>query len=411
MALVGARLIAPTLIAAVFGSATLLAGCSASSQSSPTTTPPSTTATASSPAAETSTQSPSGPAPSTSQPSSTNPAGTAQGSVQVDRTIAGGLNVPWGLALLPGGDILVTARDDHQVSRIDLRSGDRTVLGTIGQAVSNVDSGGEAGLLGIAISPSYDSDHHLFVYYSTAKDNRIARLTYDPQADRGKQLTQQRVILSGIPQGLHHNGGRIAFGPDKMLYVTTGEAGDPDLSQDKSSLGGKILRMTATGKPASGNPDKDSVVWTSGHRNVQGLAWDPAGRLWASEFGDKSADELNLIKAGHNYGWPETQGRTDDPRFTGPVAQWGTDEDSPSGIAFAAGSIWMAALQGERLWRIPLDGTEPVADPQDRLTDHYGRLRSVLTIGPDTILVTTSNTDGRADPGKGDDRILQLTVS
>ncbi|HEY9294635.1 MAG TPA: PQQ-dependent sugar dehydrogenase, partial [Microlunatus sp.] len=171
-----------------------------------------------------------------------------------------------------------------------------------------------------------------------------------------------------------------------------------------------ILRMTASGKPAPGNPIDGSVMWSYGHRNVQGLAWDPAGRLWASEFGDKTADELNLIKPDHNYGWPETQGKTGDDRFTSPVAEWGTDEDSPSGIAYAAGSIWMAALQGTRLWRIPLDGAEPVAAPQDFLKDEYGRLRSVIAIDEHTVLVTTSNTDHRSSPRSGDDRILQLTV-
>lgn len=397
---------------------TLLTGCSTSGSGaggpspSPTRSagPTDRDSAGSSPSPSPSSDSSTPSAPSGS-PTARATAGSATGSVTVERTIADDLNVPWGLALLPDGALLVTSRDDRTISRIDLDTGDRTTIGTIDQAVSNVTSGGEAGLLGIAVSPAFASDHHLFIYYSTADDNRIARLTYDSQADRGRQLSQQKVILSGIPHGLHHDGGRLAFGPDGRLYASTGEAGEPSLSQDKSSLGGKILRMTAAGEPAPGNPDPRSVVWSSGHRNVQGLAWDPAGRLWASEFGDKSADELNLIKPGRNYGWPDTQGRTDDPRFTGPVAQWGTDEDSPSGIAYAAGSIWMAALQGERLWRIPLDDTLPVADPQDFLNGDHGRLRSVLVVDADTILVSTSNTDGRAAPRSGDDRILLLEVS
>lgn len=338
-------------------------------------------------------------------------AGTATGSVRVERTLATGLNVPWGLARLPGGDLLVTSRDERTVTRIALDSGQRTTIGRIAPAVSNVSSGGEAGLLGIAVSPHFSADHHVFVYYSTAEDNRIARLTYDPAAADGRQLSGLRVIVSGIPLGVHHDGGGLAFGPDGLLYASTGEAGDPSLSQDRRSLGGKILRMTPAGDPAPGNPEPDSLVWSSGHRNVQGLAWDPAGHLWASEFGDRAADELNLIRAGRNYGWPDTQGRTDDPRFTGPVAQWGTDEDSPSGIAYAAGSVWMAALRGERLWRIPLDGTAAAARPTDFLNGRYGRLRGVLAVDDDTLLVSTSNTDGRGDPARGDDRILVVTVS
>ncbi|SDS36508.1 Glucose/arabinose dehydrogenase, beta-propeller fold [Microlunatus soli] len=395
----------------------MLTGCSTSGSGAADPSPSvaaSSAASPDTPEAKTSPSASDSPEPSASpsgSPTARATAGSATGSVRIERTIADGLNVPWGLALLPGGDLLMTSRDDRTITRIDLATGGRTVIGTIDDAVSNVTSGGEAGLLGIAVSPTFGSDRHIFVYYSTADDNRIARLTYDPRADHGRQLSHQKVILSDIPHGLHHDGGRIAFGPDGRLYASTGEAGEPSLSQDKSSLGGKILRMTASGAPAPGNPDPDSVIWSIGHRNVQGLAWDPAGRLWASEFGDKSADELNLIKPARNYGWPDTQGRTDDRRFTGPVAQWGTDEDSPSGIAYAAGAIWMAALQGERLWRIPLDGAEPVAAPQDFLNGDHGRLRSVLAVDADSILVSTSNTDGRADPGAGDDRLLLLQVS
>ena len=332
--------------------------------------------------------------------------------MSVQRTVATGLNVPWGLALLPDrNELLVTSRDDHTVSRINLDTGKRTTVATIKQAVSNVDAGGEAGLLGIALSPKFSSDRLVYLYYSTAKDNRIARFRYDADRPAGDQLTRQQVILSGIPLGIHHNGGRIAFGPDGRLYASTGEAGDPALAQKKSSLGGKILRMTATGQPAPGNPEQNSVVWSYGHRNVQGLTWDRAGRLWASEFGDRTADELNLIKPGHNYGWPATQGKTKIGEYTSPVAQWGTEEDSPSGVAYASGSVWMAALRGERLWRIPLRGTKPVAAPADFLVHDYGRLRSVLALTDHRLLVTTSNTDGRGARQNGDDRILLLKVS
>jgi glucose/arabinose dehydrogenase len=329
--------------------------------------------------------------------------------VQVTGTVARRLNVPWGLALLPGGDLLVTSRDSARITRIDLRTGRRTLVGRIPGVVPGGPIGGEGGLLGIAVSPKFDSDHRLYVYYSTDQDNRIARVDYRTDRPSGDQLVDLHVILDGIPHGTIHNGGRLAFGPDGMLYAGTGESGDESLSQDLGSLGGKILRMTPDGRPAPGNPYRGSVVWTYGHRNVQGLAWDPAGRMWASEFGDRLADELNLIKKGRDYGWPATQGRTDNPKYTSPVAQWGTEEDSPSGIAYAGGSIWMAALRGERLWRIPLDGAE-ARRPQDFLVGRYGRLRSVIALDDHTLLLTTSNTDGRGDPGPNDDRILRLTV-
>lgn len=364
----------------------------------------------------------SSPAPTprtTSMPASTTPASTAPvssqapatGSVKVVRTVATGLNVPWGLARLPGGDILVTSRDNGRVTRIDPATGAATLVGTVAQSVSNVSSGGEAGLLGIAVSPHFSTDHRLFIYYSTATDNRIARFSYDQNAAAGRRLSGQTVILKGIPHAVHHNGGRLAFGPDGMLYASTGDASQPSRAQDRSDLGGKILRITADGRPAPGNPWPGSPVWTMGHRNVQGMAWDSSGRMWASELGDKKADELNLIVKGRNYGWPDVEGTGDRSGFTDPVAQWGTEEDSPSGIAVAAGSVWMAALKGERLWRIPLDGTSLVARPAAFLTGTHGRLRSVLAVDDHTILVTTSNTDGRTGAGSGDDRILELTVS
>lgn len=343
-------------------------------------------------------------------PSSAAPA-PATGSVKVARTVAGGLNVPWGLARLPDGDLLVTSRDNGRVTRIGRATGARTPVGTVSQSVTNVSDAGEAGLLGIAVSPHFASDHLLFIYYSTATDNRIARFSYDQGAEAGHQLAGQTVIVKGIPHSVHHNGGRLAFGPDGMLYAGTGDASRPSRAQDRSDLGGKILRITADGRPAPGNPWLGSPVWTMGHRNVQGMAWDSSGRMWASEFGDKKADELNLIVKGRNYGWPDAEGRGGGSGVTDPVAQWGTEEDSPSGVAVAGGSVWMAALKGERLWRIPLDGARPVARPDAFLTGSYGRLRSVLAIDEHTILVTTSNTDGRTGARPGDDRILELTVT
>lgn len=207
-----------------------------------------------------------------------------------------------------------------------------------------------------------------------------------------------------------HNGGRIAFGPDKMLYAGTGESGDTGLSQDRKSLGGKILRMTPDGEPAPGNPFPGSPVYSYGHRNVQGLAWDDKQRLFASEFGQDTWDELNAIKPGDNYGWPEAEGKGGGSGFHDPVAQWSTDEASPSGIAYAEGSVWMAGLRGERLWRIPLKGTAAAADPQAFLEGEYGRLRTVAPAGGDKLWLVTSNTDGRGDAKGGDDRILELEV-
>ncbi|MGW2180871.1 PQQ-dependent sugar dehydrogenase [Streptomyces sp. NPDC001732] len=345
-----------------------------------------------------------------SSPSATASLPPAKGSVKVVSTLTEGLDSPWGLAELPDGDLLVSSRDKGTITRVDAKSGKKTLLGS----VPGVAPAGEGGLLGIAVSPTYDSDHLVYAYFTTESDNRIARMQYDEDGTTpGRLLGAPDTILRGIPKGSIHNGGRIAFGPDHMLYAGTGETGDGGLAQDRKSLAGKILRMTPDGQPLHGNPEADSVVYSYGHRNVEGLAWDGHKQLWASEFGQDTWDELNRIVPGGNYGWPEVEGRAGRKGFVDPVAQWKPSEASPSGIAFVEGSIWMASLRGERLWRIPLSGTEsrePLAAPQAFLEKKYGRLRTVLAAGGDKLWLVTSNTDSRGTPKPGDDRILVLEV-
>ncbi|MFE1249390.1 PQQ-dependent sugar dehydrogenase [Streptomyces sp. NPDC058735] len=331
----------------------------------------------------------------------------AEGSVKVVRTVATGLDSPWGLAPLPGGGLLVSSRDEGTILRVDEKTGEKTELGE----VPGVSAAGEGGLLGIALSPDFASDRMVYAYFTSVSDNRIVRMIYDDGKPAGRQLGAPDTVYRGIPKGLIHNGGRIAFGPDGMLYAGTGESGDTGLSQDKDSPGGKILRLTPEGEPAPGNPFPDSPVYSYGHRNVQGLAWDDEQRLFASEFGQDTWDELNAIKPGDNYGWPEAEGRSGEAGFHDPVEQWKTSEASPSGIAWAEGSIWMAGLRGKRLWRVPLNGTKASAEPQAFLEDEYGRLRTVAAAGGDRLWLVTSNTDGRGSPKKGDDRILELRVT
>ncbi|MGZ4591024.1 MAG: PQQ-dependent sugar dehydrogenase [Actinomycetes bacterium] len=322
----------------------------------------------------------------------------------VQRVLARNLNVPWGVAFLPGGDALVSSRDAGTIVRVS-RNGGKTTVGRVPGVVSNGRIGGEAGLLGLALAPDFRNSQWLYAYVSTRTDNRVVRMRY-----RNGRLGALHVVLKGIPRGLHHNGGRIAFGPDRMLYVSTGESGRPALAQQKSSLGGKILRITPTGGVPAGNPFPGSKVWSYGHRNVEGLAWDSAGRLWATEFGDKSWDELNLIRPGHNYGWPATQGRTSNPRYTSPKAQWRTDVAGPAGIAIINNVAWIGALTGRRLYRVPLVGTH-VGTIRSFLVGTRGRLRTPAAAPDGSLWLTTSNTDGRATPHSGDDRILRLKVS
>lgn len=390
---------AVTAVTSVLAAAALLAGCSSPDggvPDRPATKPPATSSAAVVPTA-------------TTEAPASESAAPATGTATVTGTVATGLSTPWGVAELPDGALLVAARDTGKILRIDPATGKTAEVGSV-PGVAGGTPGGEGGLLGLAISPSFGSDRLVYAYFTTADDNRIARMLYDPSRPVGQQLGAPDTILRGIPSGTNHNGGRIAFGPDKMLYAGTGESGNRPLAQDKTSLGGKILRMTPDGQPAHGNPEADSVVYSSGHRNVQGLAWDAQGRLWAAEFGQNTWDELNLIEPGKNYGWPVVEGQAHQAGYVDPVAQWHTDDASPSGIAYAAGCIWMASLKGERLWRIPLDGTKAAAAPQPFFTKTYGRLRTVVAAEDGTLLLTTSNTDGRGTAKPGDDRILRLKV-
>nr|WP_189843654.1 PQQ-dependent sugar dehydrogenase [Streptomyces umbrinus] len=330
----------------------------------------------------------------------------AKGSVKVVRTVTEGLKSPWGLAPLPEGGLLVSSRDEGTITRVDEKTGKKTELGS----VPGVAPAGEGGLMGLALSPSYASDHMVYAYFTSDSDNRIVRMLYDAKKPAGQQLGAPDTVFRGIPKGTNHNGGRIAFGPDKMLYVGTGETYVTELAQDKKSTGGKILRLTPEGEPAPGNPF-NSPVYSYGHRNVQGLAWDSKQRLFASEFGQDTWDELNHIKPGDNYGWPDAEGQSDDSKYHNPIDQWSTDEASPSGIAYAEGSIWMAGLRGKRLWRIPLNGTEESAEPQAFLEGDYGRLRTVVSAGGNKLWLMTSETDGRGTPESGDDKILELEVT
>ncbi|MET8868446.1 PQQ-dependent sugar dehydrogenase [Nonomuraea sp. NPDC004580] len=306
-----------------------------------------------------------------------------------------GLQVPWAIAFLPDGSALVSERNTGRIMQVRPGQAPSPVA-----TISGVRASGESGLLGVAVSPSYAQDGWVYAYFtSTAGDNRLVRLRLAaPQT--------QEVLFSGVPSATIHDGGRIAFGPDGMLYVATGDAGATSNAQNLNSPAGKILRMTPEGGVPSGNPFPGSRVWSYGHRNVQGLAWDEAGRMYASEFGQNTWDEVNRIVAGGNYGWPVCEGTCGNGSYRDPIVTWSTAESSPSGLAYADGALYAAALRGQRLWAIPLtDGTPgtPVAQLRS-----YGRLRAVAT-GPDGHLwVSTSNRDGRGTPVAQDDRIIRV---
>jgi glucose/arabinose dehydrogenase len=317
------------------------------------------------------------------------------------RLIASGLNVPWGVAFLPNGDALVAERATGRIKRIPSGGGTpRTVFRIPGVATNF----GEGGLLGIAVSPRYSSDRLVYAYYTSSRDNRVVRFRLGGRPPR--------AVLTGIRRAGNHNGGRIVFGPDGMLYVGTGDAGDRELAQDRDSLNGKILRITRNGAVPRGNPFPGSPVWSYGHRNVQGLAFDRAGRLWATEFGESFRDEVNLIRKGGNYGWPTVEGNGDTQggRFRNPVLTWPVADASPSGAAIIGNTLYVGALRGERLWRIALNGTS-AGTPQAAFEGRYGRIRTVVRAPDGSLWMTTSNRDGYGNPRSGDDRIFSVPIT
>ncbi|WP_104045957.1 PQQ-dependent sugar dehydrogenase [Arthrobacter sp. ZGTC412] len=381
------------LSAAAFGTGLLLAGCTA-------TAPPSAQQTTSSPVPVPS--APATSAPVTSAPASSRPAGsptrTAAAAIAgTPQAITTGLQAPWSV-VFRNGTPLVSERNSARILELSA-DGSARPIGT----VEGVADRGEAGLLGLAVGSGGD----LYVYSTAADGNRVQRFTVTG-APGSLSLGQPDTLLSGIPAAGNHDGGRIAFGPDGMLYVTTGDAGQRDSAQDRNSLAGKILRMAPDGGVPDDNPFPGSLTYSYGHRNPQGLAWTDDGTLFATEFGQNTWDELNIITPGANYGWPTVEGIAGREGFVDPVQQWQPGGASPSGMAHAGGTLFIANLRGQVLRSVP------VSDPSNS-TDHYsrefGRIRDVALSPDGQLWFLTNNTDGRGDPKPGDDQILAVPLS
>jgi glucose/arabinose dehydrogenase len=343
---------------------------------------------------------PTQPAPTIPTPTTSGGASSTAGGppdLGAPQQVASGLDVPWGMAFLPDGNALVAERDTGRIVQVSPGGGQARRV----YEVPGVDVGGEGGLLGLAVSPDYAQNRWVYAYHTSDSDNRIVRFRLDGDA-------RPEVVFDGIRKAGNHNGGRIRFGPDGMLYAGTGDAANTASSQDPDSPNGKILRLTPEGDPAPGNPRAGSPVYTLGHRNVQGLAWDSAGRMYATEFGQNRLDEVNRIEPGKNYGWPEVEGEgdTEGGRYTNPIVTWSTDDASPSGAAIAGDTLYVAALRGERLWTVPLNDGQ-AGEPRAELRDRYGRLRTVEVAPDGALWLATSNRDGRGDVRSGDDRILR----
>jgi glucose/arabinose dehydrogenase len=311
--------------------------------------------------------------------------------------VTAGLESPWSVVVLDG-TALVSERDTGRILEI-ADDGSTRVLGT----VAGIEHGGEGGLLGLAV----DDEERLFAYSTGADGNRIQRFALAGRPG-ALSLGDGITLLDGIPSAGNHNGGRLAFGPDGMLYAGVGDAGRREDAQDLDSLSGKILRMTPDGTVPADNPFAGSLVYSYGHRNVQGLGWADDGTMFASEFGQDTWDELNIIEPGGDYGWPEVEGLGGGGDYVDPVQQWAPADASPSGITVVDDTVFIANLRGQVLRAVP------VADPTtfvDYYAGDFGRIRAVVP-GPDeTLWFVTGNTNSQGDPREGDDRILSAALS
>ncbi len=367
--------------AAGLGASILLTSC--------TTAPPAPPVTSSTPSS-------SSTAATSTAPSLLNEPAEGVAPTGTPRNVATSLNAPWSV-VFRNDTALVSERDSARILEL-AEDGTTRAIGT----VPDVGSSGEGGLLGLAV----DGQGRLYAYSTAADGNRIQR--FDVTGAPGSlALGEATTIIDKIPSASYHDGGRIAFGPDGLLYATVGDAGQTGSAQDLESLGGKILRMTAEGEIPNDNPFPGSLVYSYGHRNPQGLAWAKDGTMYATEFGQETWDELNIITPGTNYGWPNVEGIADTAGFTDPVQQWAPGEASPSGMTHVDGTLFIANLRGQVLRAVPV--TDPTTSV-DYFNGEFGRIRDV-TISPEgSLWFLTNNTDGRGAPGPQDDRILGIDL-
>ncbi len=332
-------------------------------------------------------------------------AGLAAEDVETE-IVAEDLDVPWEVIVLDEDRFLVTERTGDLLL---IETGETHVI----ESFDELDSPllGEGGLLGIAVHPEFEDNGYLYVYQTVDREsveNTVRRFEVDLEA---RELHNEEVIIDGIPSDRIHNGGRIAFGPDGYLYITTGDAADAELAQDTGSLAGKILRLNADGSVPEDNPF-DNEVYSYGHRNAQGMTWDDESRLWSTEHGPSAQDELNVVEFGANYGWPTITDTETDPDMETPAFSSGQYETwAPAGAAYSDGRVFFAGLRGERLYEAGVVEDEVISFV-GHFAEDFGRLRAV-TLGPDeeSLYLTTSNTDGRGDDRAGDDKLIRVPIA
>lgn len=320
-----------------------------------------------------------------------------QNQLNTISVIAENLDTPWSITSLSGNRLMVTER-----------SGIVRIIGSDNRQfqIADVIETSEGGLLGLTIAPDYSDSGYVYVYKTTGSSNIVERYRLT-----NNELVSRTDILTGIPAAPNHNGGAIKFGPDGKLYITTGDAQVENSAQNRDSLAGKILRINPDGGVPADNPFGNKV-WSYGHRNPQGLAWDNQGRLWSSEHGPSGIksgnDEINLIQKGGNYGWPVIRGNQTRDGMIAPIVESGAGETwAPAGLAYADGSLYFTGLRGQTLYRARITGEK--IQLSRHLVGTYGRLRAV-TAQDGTLLISTSNLDGRGTPQPGDDKILKVPL-
>lgn len=351
--------------------------------------------------------------PITSQDQNTSP------NAERISVFATNLDVPWGMVFLPTGEMFVTERK----GRVRLIDTSGNLKEQAVATINDVKQTGESGLHGITIHPNFEQNNFVYLYYTYGGNgnqtlNRVVRYRYE-----NSQLTNKTIIVDAIPGAVFHDGGRIKFGPDKFLYITTGDAQEPSLAQNMSSLAGKILRVTDEGKSAPNNPfgsaqgkpisnqnkPIDARIYSYGHRNPQGITWDERGQLYATEHGSSTMDELNLVRSGENYGWPDIRGDQTRSNMRTPLLHSGSSTWAPAGAAYLNGSVFFGGLRGEALFQAIVQGD--AVELKTYFKGEFGRIRDVI-VGPDNMLyLSTSNRDGRGIPQGSDDRIIQVNPS